>query len=236
MDRFHDRRQRPLLAGQVHQHLVHKLDRRRAKFQAQSQRVEGRGQRIELRHQQAARARLRHQVQLRFGQHRKSAFAADDQVFQPRSPGGIGIDWSSDQGIEVVAAHPTQNLGEAPANFLPVLRDHPAHLAINAPLQRRQLRAPIPLQRADRAEVRLAPVGKDHVQSADVIDGLAVNYGTGAGRVVTDHAAKVGPARGGYIGAELQAVLRQLAIELVQYHARLHAGRALRRVDVENVV
>ena len=69
-----------------------------------------------------------------------------------------------------------------------------------------------------------------------MVDGLAVDDGARAGGVVADHAAEVGPAGGGDVGAELQAVRRQAPVELVENDAGLHADRAAGRVDVEDRV
>src|SRR5690349_5601579 len=60
--------------------------------------------------------------------------------------------------------------------------------------------------------------------------------GVRAGGVVADHAADVGSARGGDVGAEHQVVPGELAIERIEHDARLHAGDAEQRIDVENVV
>src|SRR5262249_30166448 len=79
-------------------------------------------------------------------------------------------------------------------------------------------------------------VGEQDAQSAHVVARLAVDDGAGAGRVVADHAAQVGPAGGGHVGAELQAVRRQLAVELIEDHTRLHAGRAAGGINGEDLV
>src|SRR5262249_14954014 len=54
--------------------------------------------------------------------------------------------------------------------------------------------------------------------------------------VVADHAAEVGPAGGGDIGTELQAVDRECAVQLVEHQAGLHAGGEPLRIDAEELV
>ncbi len=68
---------------QFQQQVVHQLDRRRPVLQADTQGVHGVGQRGELRDEQAARLRQRHQGQFGLGDDGQRALAADDQLVQP---------------------------------------------------------------------------------------------------------------------------------------------------------
>src|SRR5262249_9701659 len=68
------------------------------------------------------------------------------------------------------------------------------------------------------------------------IHGLAVDDAAGAGGVIADHAADVGPAGGGDVGAVLEVVLGQGAVEVVQDQARLNAGGARGGVDLQHAV
>ena len=96
--------------------------------------------------------------------------------------------------------------------------------------------AAVPLARRDGAERGPAAVAENDLETADVVDGLAVDDGARAGRVVADHAAEVGPARGGHFRPEQEVVRRQGAVEGVEDDAGLNAGRAADGVDVEDGV
>ena len=104
--------------------------------------------------------------------------------------------------VEVVAAHAAQDAREAPADLVARSAARPG-----APGDRcspsSDARRPRRSHSAggQRAERRPAAVGQHHVEPADVVDGLAVDDGARAGRVVADHAAEVGPAGGGHVRA-----------------------------------
>src|SRR5437899_7599961 len=69
-----------------------------------------------------------------------------------------------------------------------------------------------------------------------MVDRLTVDDGSGAGRVVADHAAQVGPAGGRHFGSELQTMDSDGPVQLVQDHTRLHPYRPRRRIDIEDAV
>src|SRR5262249_52888521 len=94
----------------------------------------------------------------------------------------------------------------------------------------------VPLRRGEGSERGPAAVGEDDPEAEDVVERLAIDDGAGAGGVVADHAAEVGPAGGGGVGAELQAVAGRGAVELVEDDAGLDAGRPGNGVEVENGV
>src|SRR5262249_40888479 len=134
--------------------------------------------------------------------------------------------------IEVIAADAAQNAREAAVDLVGVVdRDLP-----HAPVQGAEEGVFILALPVGGAEVIRRAVAQEHGQLADMVDGFAVDDGMRAGGVVADHAAEVGPAGGGDVGAELQVVRSEGAVELIENDAGLHADRAAGRVDVENLV
>ena len=87
-----------------------------------------------------------------------------------------------------------------------------------------------------RAELGERARGGDHAQRADVVHRLAVDDGPRPGRVVADHAAEGGPAGGGHVRPEGEAERRQLAVEAVEHHARLHPHPPAGHVDLADAV
>src|SRR5262249_23000563 len=57
-----------------------------------------------------------------------------------------------------------------------------------------------------------------------------------AGRIIANHAAQIGPAGGGDVGPELQAVYRQGPIQLIQNDPGLDAGYSCPRVNVHQSI
>ena len=110
------------------------------------------------------------------------------------------------------------------------------NLAINGALERAPRGPPFPLRAIDRSELGEGSVGKDGMETADMIDGLAVDNRARACRVVADHAAQIRPVGRRYLGAELQALPCQRAVQLIENHARLDAGQAGSGIDGKNRV
>jgi hypothetical protein len=140
------------------------------------------------------------------------------------------------QRIEVVAADPPQDAREVADDLVAVSADDLAHGAVNGRLQGSAGAAALPLLGRQRAERGPAAVAQHHAQRADVVDRLAVDDGARAGRVVADHPAEVGAAGRRDVGAELQAVPRQGAVEGVQDHAGLDARGPADGVDGQDGV
>ena len=163
-----------VFAGQIDQHLVHQLDGRRLKLQTSSERIHRRGQRDEVNHEQQANLWPRHQTDRRLGDDGQRALTADDQLMKARGVGGT-------QHIEVVAAHAPKNPREPLANLAGLLLDGAADTPINHSFERAAGGALVPLGGTERAELRGAAVGEHNAEPPDVIDGLAVDDGAGAG-------------------------------------------------------
>ena len=89
VDRLHGPAQSPLVAGQVEQHSVDQLDRRRLRLQAGGHRVEGGLQPVEVRDQQAAVLRPGDEGQLRLGDDGQRTFGADEQWHKRWRAGGV---------------------------------------------------------------------------------------------------------------------------------------------------
>ena len=81
----------------------------------------------------------------------------------------------------------------------------------------------------------LAAVG-EHVQADDVVDGLAPRHRVRPARVVADHPAEGAAVVRGRVGAEGQPVRRGGVAHGVADHARLDAGGARVRVDLQDPV
>ena len=81
----------------------------------------------------------------------------------------------------------------------------------------------------------LAAVG-EHVQADDVVDGLAPRHRVRPARVVADHPAEGAAVVRGRVGAERQPVRRGGVAHGVADHARLDAGGARVRVDLQDPV
>ena len=72
----------------------------------------------------------------------------------------------------------------------------------------------------DGPKMHQAALGEQDVEFEHVVDGLAVDYGMGAGGVVGDHAADGRPAGGRDVGGEEQPVRPDLEVEVVEHAAR----------------
>ena len=78
----------------------------------------------------------------------------------------------------------------------------------------------------------LGSIGKDRLQLLDMVEGLPVDNRVGPASVVAKAAADTGPVGRGGVRGVLQAVGRQLAVELVQHYAGADPGPGLFRVDL----
>ncbi len=96
--------------------------------------------------------------------------------------------------VEIVTAHAAQDAREAPPNLFPISPNDLTYLAINSSFQGALFGPAVPLGRSDGTERRPAAVAENDFEAADMVDGLAVNDGARAGRVVAHHAAQVGAA------------------------------------------
>ncbi len=219
--------------------MVHDLDGRRPQFQARGQRVHGGGHRGELRHEQAAHLRARDEVDQRLGDDGERALAADHEVVQPRlARCGLGGARQGDagEGVEVVAADAAEDARVAAVDLVAVLGDQLADLAVDGAFKAVCPRLRLPAGLVERGEGGLGAVGEDDRLRKDVVDRLAVDDAARAGGVVAHQAAEVGAAGGGDVGAELQVVVAEDAVEGVEHDAGLDPRDAGGGVDVEDGV
>ena len=198
----HDAEQRALgrlPVGRVHQRGVHELDGGRPGADERRHGIE-RGVDIGEGHDgQRAFGGDGQQAHHRAAHHRERALAAREE----RRPVGRG----PHEPVEGVARHPAHEPGEALVGG-----ERPCGL------ERRGRLAPL-------REGRLRAVGEHDVELHEVVGGHAVHDRPGARGVVADHPAERRPAAGGHVGAEHQAVRPRRAVEVVEHHARPHAGR-----------
>ena len=221
---------RRILARVVEDEPVHHLDGRRLVLQDDRRRGERIEQLVELDREHRLLLRQRDEVDLRRRDHRERPFGADDDLREVERLRLV------DELVEVVAADAADDLRIAPLDFLRALERDAAHLAIARRLERVALAGGLELRAIERAEVRLRPVGEDHIQLQDVVDGLAVHHGAGAAGVVADHSADGRAARRRDVGRKPQPVLFELRIQLVEDDARLDDRPAFGHVQLENAV
>ena len=84
--------------------------------------------------------------------------------------------------------------------------------------------------------MRDAAIRKHDVLFEDVVDGLAVDDGAGAARVVGHHAAQRGAAGGREVGREAQAERSEFRVQIIKHQARLDPCPAFFRVDLEQTI
>ena len=202
-------------AGVAEDEGVHHLDRRRTMAQHLRRRAQRLEQVVELERDQRLHRRQRHQPDRRLGHEAERALRAHHQPRQVDRRRRI------DEGVEVVAADPAQDLGEAAIDLGGVglrqrrdVTEGPRHDRL-APRGLGQRLA------GQRRERRRRSVGQHHLLRADVIDGLAVEHRAGAARVVGHHAADGGAARRAHVRREAQAVRLELVVQFVEDDPRL---------------
>ncbi len=136
--------------------------------------------------------------------------------------------------VDVVAADPAQQLGEALGDlgrFAPVQRAHVAHEVAIA------LGCDAVIEIAGHlAHARRRAVGQERVDSAHVVHHVAVAQAARAAAVVGGHAADGGAIAGRDVDREEQAVRLQRLVEAVEHHARLDQRAAPLDIDGEDAV
>ena len=185
---------------------------------------------VELRRQQRLCPGQRHQAHRGFDHEAQGAFGADDDAGEIHGLRGI------DEGVEVVAADASQELGEATVDLARVRLGQRGNRPVRVTLDAACVAGDGQIGRAQRTEMRHTGIGQHHVQIADVIDGLAVDDRAGAARVVRDHPADGGAAGRRHVGREAEVMWLERGVEVVEHHAGLHAGGARLRIDREDAV
>ena len=231
---------------------VEQLGGRRLAGKDRAHRRHGRLHRVEVQHDDGAYLGQGKQVHERFGEGAQCAFGAGDQLRQVELGAGIHLCFAAarfgDQSrsgnavaalghefVEVIAAHPAEDGRKARGDFRSVFGHDALDFAMHVPDQVAARLFEPQLARPQRCKRRGASVGQHDVERDDAVDGLAVPDRACAGRVVADHAAQVGAAAGGHVGAELQLVGCGRRIQLVEHDTRLHARGARLRINVDPV-
>ena len=173
--------------------------------------------------------RARHDAHLGRGDGGESAFRADHHLGEIRRRVG-------DELVQVVTAHPAQQLRVALQHRVAVVLSDVQHVAIDTGFQGVLTDDLLNHRLLDRLEQRRAGIGKHDLELKHVVDRLAVENGSRPGRVVADHAADGGAAAGRGIGPEQKSVRPQVGIELVLHHARLHPRPMFLGVQFQHLV
>ena len=84
--------------------------------------------------------------------------------------------------------------------------------------------------------MRDGTIGKDDFLLQHVVDGLAVEDGARAARIVRHHAADGGAAGGRNVGCEAKTVRTQCGVEFIEHDAWLDAHPAFFHIEFENPV
>src|SRR5215831_6280518 len=69
-----------------------------------------------------------------------------------------------------------------------------------------------------------------------MVDGLAIENGTGSSRIIPDHASQGSAAAAGSVGTKQKSVRTQIAVQLILYDARLDSYPPLFRIKLQNVI
>ena len=216
------------IAGQVDHRLVGQFHRRRAQLDNMLGRVHRRVEIGEVADAQQLVRRHRREIEGDGGGEGEGAFRADQQVGQiDRRVAAFG-----DQRVDVVAADPAHQVGEAGGDLrlLAVAEgEQVARQPGGALVQAREVGG-------QGAEMHRRAVGQDRVDLRHVVAHGAVHDGARATAVVGGHASDRGAARGRDVDRKGQAVRRQRAIQLVEDDAGLDGDPTRRRVEVDYVV
>src|SRR5262245_25597927 len=138
--------------------------------------------------------------------------------------------------IEVVAGDAPEDARKSAADFVLMFSHQFGGPGIERGLEGASPRPPLPLRTANGLKRGWPAIGQYHVEREHMVDGLAIDDRACSGRVVADHAAKVGPTGSGDVGPKLQAERVGGAVELVEDDARLNADPASLAVDRFDVV
>ena len=159
------------------------------------------------------------QRQLELGEEGQRPLAAHQQL------GEVGR--RGEEVVEVVAAHPPEDLREAGADLLRL----PSGERLE-PLPQRVHRSG--LGGAGWPEAGGGAVGEDRLDAPHVVHHVPVADGARAGAVVRRHASEGGPARRRGIHREEEPVGAERAVELVEHEPRLHPCQLARHVHVHD--
>jgi hypothetical protein len=216
------------VARQVDHGAIHQLHRAGLQLYQVPGRVHGRVEPWEMADPQDPVRGDRVQLQLDPGGERQGALGAHQEMGQVRQA------LARHQGIDVVAAHPAHEIGEAPVDLPGLALAQGQQVGHQVPLGR----GPVAVGEIRRyfAETHSLAVGQHPVDGAHVVAHGAVADRAGAAGVVAGHAADGGPAAGGDVDREPQPVGPEKAVQLVQHHARLDRDPLGFRLEVEHFV
>ena len=138
------------------------------------------------------------------------------------------------QRVEIIAADPALYLRESFGDFFGLARaevEHVAKQCKSAIIRARWRQIP-----RDLAEMQKRAVGKGCVHRTGIVAHGAVAQRTSAAGIVAGHAADGGPRRRGHVDRKPQAVLLELAVEVVEHDPRLDHTRAVLEVERDDAV
>ena len=214
-----------VVAGQVDQGAVHKLDRRGREVHDVPRHVHRLVEAGEMADAEHPVRRDGLQVQLEAGEEGQRALRTHQQVAE--------IGRVSGQRVDVVAADAAHELGKAPGGLAGLALSQGEERLDQPWLVRRRGLTGL---RAQLAEAQSAAVGQQRLDAPHVVAHGPVADRACAAGIVARHAAQRRPAAGRGVHREEQAVRTQEGVEPVQHQARLHGDPAGLRVEVEDGV
>ena len=205
---------------------VHQLDRIGAERHQPGHGVHGVAEAREMAHAQHPVRRHGLEIDLDRGEEAERAFGAHQQMGHV-VPGGL-------DAFEIVAANLPQHVGEAARDGVALALGDGAHPAHEVDIAGR---AAAGAEIAGHiGEAVAAAVGQDRLDGVGVVDHVAVADRARAAGVVRRHAAERGPAGGGDIDREHEAVAAEPGIQPPEHDARLDPRPAPLGIDCENAV
>ena len=225
------------LAGERQPQVVEQLHRRRIGLQDGGHRRQRREQLVEVDHGQRGVRGHRHQVEGQLGHHRQRSLRPADQLGQIEAGILRVVEAGAvDEPVQVVAA-------AAPPVGRRAGQDRPAavggdggHAAVELALQTRLGLVRGQPAGVQRPEPAAGAVAEDRLHAEHVVGGHAVPDRVGAGRVVADDPPHRRAVAGGGVGAELQPMRAQVAVERIEDDAGLQSDPALLRVELHHAV
>ena len=149
---------------------------------------------------------------------------------------GAAVPIVQDKLVQVITADAALDLGVGAIDFVLLLAGDTENATIDLTLQSAGTEPGFQLGRRQLTQVGRGAVGQDYVKLFDVVESLAVDDGVGAAGVVADAAADAGAVGRCGIGGVLEAVAGNLAGELIEDDAGLHARPLFFRIDLDDVV
>ena len=138
--------------------------------------------------------------------------------------------------VDVVTSDAPEDFGEAPVNFACRLIGDIWDATVDLPFSVGERHLAFQLRGIKRLERCSGPVSKHNRHLLDLVDGLAVDDRVRATRVIAHRATDVGSRRRAWIGGEVLAGVRDLAVQFVDSDARLSVDPSFFTIDLDDIV